>query len=119
MCGYNPADEGKFAWILGPWMDERKGGQKRVIGWRVNDQSTEQMLIMLNFEGCHVPVEVELASPGCWVKLADIDHVNDLPPKGNKLIHDHDSIITESAWLNDFVLPPYSGFIYKHEQLLS
>jgi hypothetical protein len=27
-------------------------------------------------------VEVELASPGCWVKLADIDHVNDLPPAG-------------------------------------
>lgn len=120
LCGFNPADEGKFAWVLGPWMDENRGGHKRVIGWRLNpgDANPDQMLIMLNFEGCDVPVEVDFAAPGRWVKLADIEHVNDLPPNGNKAMQDHDTIETDGLHHN-FVLPPYSGFVYKHEQTVS
>ena len=101
-------------------MDENRGGHKRVIGWRLNpgDANPDQMLIMLNFEGCDVPVEVDFAAPGRWVKLADIEHVNDLPPNGNKAMQDHDTIETDGLHHN-FVLPPYSGFVYKHEQTVS
>jgi 1,4-alpha-glucan branching enzyme len=116
LSGYNPAAEGKFTWIVAPWMPENRGGRRRVIGWRVNDgrASAEELLIMLNFEGRDVPVKVDFNIPGQWVKLADIDQVNDLPPAGSKNPDDPDSIITENGVVDNFVLPPYSGFIYKH-----
>jgi len=116
LSGYNPAAEGKFTWIVAPWMPENRGGRRRVIGWRVKDDRVpaEELLIMLNFEGHDVPVEVDFHTPGRWVKLADIDHVNDLPPTGSKNPDDPDSIITENGVMGNFVLPPYSGFIYKH-----
>ncbi len=116
LSGYNLINEGKFTWIIGPWMNEKRGGQKRVIGWRINDAAdpAERMLVMLNFEGHDVPVEVDCNTPGRWVKLADIDNINDLPPAGNKNPEDLDSIITDDGKFDNFVLPPYSGFIYKY-----
>lgn len=116
LSGYNPIDDGKFTWILGPWMEENRGGQKRVAGWKVNtgNGSAEKLLVMLNFEGHDVPVDVDFDS-GRWVKLGDIDWINDLPPAGNKNPEDPDSIIAGSGPFQGFVLPPYSGFIYKYQ----
>ncbi len=118
VCGYHPIEEGTFTWVLGPWMDNEKGGSRRVIGWRTMDASEEykRMLVMLNFEAEEVPVEVNFGTPGCWVKLADLEQVNDLPPEGNKDPADHDSVIFEEGNKSNhshFVLPPYSGFLYR------
>jgi 1,4-alpha-glucan branching enzyme len=111
--GYNPADEGRFTWLVGPWMKENRGGQKRVAGWKVTgDNPSEKLLILLNFENHAVPLEVDF-DPGRWVKLGDIDHINDLPPNGNKSPRDPDGIMAGGA-AQPFVLPPYSGFIYKY-----
>jgi len=118
LSGYNPIDDGKFNWLVGPWMSDNKGGNKKVIGWKANsgDSPAEQLLVMLNFEGHDVPVEVPF-DPGCWIKLGDIEHINDLPPFGNKDPLDADSIIVgDNVTARHFVLPPYSGFVYKYHQ---
>jgi 1,4-alpha-glucan branching enzyme len=115
LSGYNLIEDGQFTWIIGPWLDENKGGRQRVIGWRANDNSAsgEQLLVMLNFEDHDVPVDVDFTQ-GHWVKLADIDHVNDLAPAGNKNPQDPDSINTDHEHFKNFILPPYSGFIYRN-----
>ena len=41
-------------------------------------------LVILNFENHDVPVKVDFHTTGRWVKLADIEQVNDLPPVGTK-----------------------------------
>jgi len=118
LSGYNPIDDGKFNWLVGPWMSNNKGGEKRVIGWKVNrgHAPSEQLLVMLNFEGHDVPVDVHF-DPGRWIKLGDIEHINDLPPVGNKNPLDADTIIVnDNVPAQNFVLPPYSGFIYKYQQ---
>jgi len=116
LTGYNPIDDGNFHWVIGPWMEDRKGGQKRVIGWKANNGNgrADKMLIMLNFEDHEVPVDIDFDA-GRWVKLADIDNINDLPPAGSKNPRDPDSIVIQDSTQQDFVLPPYSGFIYKYE----
>jgi len=114
LSGYNPAEEGKFSWLLGPWMSDNQGGQQRVIGWKVNNEKqTEKILVMLNFEGHDVPADVNF-DPGRWVKLGDIESINDIAPAGNKDPFDPDSIIAHEGTIN-FTLPPYSGFIYKYQ----
>ena len=115
--GYNPMDEGKFTWVIAPWLEGKKGGQKRVIGWRVNDRgpSHERLLVMLNFENHDVPVEVDFHTPGRWVKLADIERIEDIAPAGGKNPGDPTTIVTDSGMMADFILPPCSGFIYKYE----
>ncbi len=119
ISSYNPVEEGKFAWVIGPWMAKEKGGQKRVIGWRVNDsgEPDERILVMFNFENHDVPAKVDFNHQGCWVKLADIQNVNDIPPGGNKNPCDPDSIYVEQGGIKGFVLPRYSGFIYKYVSL--
>jgi 1,4-alpha-glucan branching enzyme len=116
LTGYNPIEDGNFHWVIGPWMDDRKGKEKRVIGWKAYDGNgrADKMLIMLNFEDHDVHVDIDF-EPGRWVKLADMDNVNDLPPMGSKNPGDPDSIIIKNGAQQDFVLPPYSGFIYKFE----
>jgi 1,4-alpha-glucan branching enzyme len=114
LSGYNPADAGNFSWLLGPWMSENQGGQQRVLGWKVsNGKPNENILIMLNFEGRDVPVEVHF-DQGRWVKLGDIQNINDISPNGNKNPNDPDSINTDGGAFY-FTLPPYSGFIYKYQ----
>ena len=80
--GFDPAAAGQFEWILGPWLDESHGGGRRTVGWRAHpsDRPTDALAVLLNFEGFDLPVDLELGRPGVWVKLADIDRVDDLPP---------------------------------------
>ena len=70
---------------------------------------------MLNFEGFDVPVDVGLGLPGVWVKLADIDRVNDVPPGGTNGLHDPTTLRSADGRFSGFVLPSSSGFIYKWE----
>lgn len=117
ISGYNPVDEGTFHWILGPWMDSSRGGGKRVLGWRAtpHDQTFDTLLIMLNFENHDVMVDIDLEYPGSWVKLADIDNVEDLPPFGSNSPEKATTMFSNDGKFGGFVLPGSSGFIYKWE----
>jgi 1,4-alpha-glucan branching enzyme len=117
LSGYNPADDGRFIWIIGPWMAANRGGGLKVIGWRSRPTqfAHDAMVIMLNFENHPVQVDVDFGIPGMWVKLADIDRANDIPPLGTNSISDHTAIRTNDGNFDGFTLPGSSGFIYKWE----
>ncbi|MHC1726680.1 MAG: alpha-amylase family glycosyl hydrolase [Syntrophobacteraceae bacterium] len=115
--GYAPADEGQLAWILGPWLSGNLGGGRKVIGWRStpNHLAHETMIVLINFENQDVTVDVDLGIPGKWVKLADIDYVNDIPPEGTNSGSDSTALHSGDGWFGNFRLPSSSGFIYKCE----
>jgi len=115
LCGYNPAEKGRFSWVIGPWMEENCGKNKRVIGWRTNDKGdpSERLLVLFNFEGKDVTVDIDFGFGGKWVKLADMDHVNDLSEMELEDIDDKDILVTGPKF-NDFHLPAYSGFVFKY-----
>jgi hypothetical protein len=117
ISGYEPANEGQFIWVLGPWMDESRGGGKRLLGWRLqpNANISDRVLVMINFENHDVAVDIEFGSPGIWVKLADIDTVNDIAPNGSNSASHPTALRTLDGNFSDFVLPSSSGFIYKWE----
>lgn len=113
--GYNPVDNGEMTWIMGPWFDdEKRGANRRVVGWRARagQDPSQELVIMLNYEGHDVPVNVDLQTPGKWIKLADIDSVKDYTSQGEEEAF---PITTEDGKISDFILPPYSGFIYRLE----
>ncbi|GIK41585.1 MAG: hypothetical protein BroJett011_54180 [Chloroflexota bacterium] len=115
--GYNPAEGGQFVWIIGPWLAPNRGGGRKVIGWRAhpNQLAHDTLVVMLNFENYEVQVDVDFGSPGLWVKLADIDQVNDIPPNGTNSSQDPTAIRTNDGNFGGFTLPSSSGFIYKWE----
>jgi hypothetical protein len=115
--GYNPAATGQFAWILGPWMAPNRGGGRKVIGWRSrpNGFAHEALIVALNFEGSDVQVDLDLGISGTWVKLADIDRVNDIAPEGSNSPTDPTALRTDDGTFAGFTLPNSSGFIYKWE----
>jgi len=117
LAGYDPAADGRFEWIIAPWLDPRHGGGRRVIGWRTNPngQAHEQMVALLNFEGAAVKVDLELGRAGCWVKLADIERVNDLAPNGSNNASDPTTLQSHDGRYVGFELPSSSGFVYKWE----
>lgn len=115
--GYNPAEGGQFTWIMGPWFDERRGGGRLVVGWRShpNDRAHDSLVVMLNFEKFSVTVDVEFGVPGTWVKLADINSVNDTPPFGTNSALDPTAVHTLDGNFGGFSLPGSSAFLYKWE----
>lgn len=117
LYGYDPAEMGQFAWILGPWMPRDRGGQQRVVGWRArpNEFAHDTLVVMLNFESRDVHVDVDFGIPGVWIKLADIDHVTDIAPHGPNSANDPSAIRTHDGGFGGFTLPSSSGFIYKWE----
>jgi 1,4-alpha-glucan branching enzyme len=118
MSGYDPASAGQFEWIAGPWMDERHGGGRLVIGWRArpNQHAHDTMVVLLNFEPGPVRVDVELGLPGRWVKLADVDTANDIPPGGTNSADDPTALVTEDGRFGGFDIPGSNGFMYKWER---
>jgi len=117
LTGFDPAGDGRLAWILGPWMDERHGGGRRVAGWRARPgpDAHEAMVVLLNFEGHEVLVDLELGLPGIWVKLADMDRVDDIAPAGGNGASDPTALRSADGRFGGFALPPSSGFVYKWE----
>lgn len=116
LCGYNPVVEGNFAWVLAPWMEVEKGGGRRVIGWQsYHDGSLPEFrtLVMLNFESHPVQVDVDFKLPGRWVKLVDIEHVQDINIQDLKKL-DPAHYLTTDGLFPGFTLPPYSGFLYQY-----
>lgn len=107
--GYNPLEEGRFEWVIGPWMAENKGHDKRVIGWRTipNDQPEDQIVVLLNFENHPIEADVDFGLPGAWVRLATIDTVVDEITADETTLHLADGIC------EGFVLPDSSAFIYR------
>jgi len=95
---------------------DRGGGQK-VVGWRArpNEFAHDAIVVMLNFENHDVEVEVDFGIPGVWLKLADIDRVNDLPPNGTNSVGDPAALRAGDGRFGGFTLPGSSGFIYKWE----
>lgn len=117
VAGYDPAADGRFEWIVAPWLDNRHGGGRRVIGWRTdaNGRPYDRIVVLLNFEGGPVEVDVEFGSAGRWVKLADIDRVNDIAPEGDNNTADPTVLHSADGHFAGFVLPSSSGFVYKWE----
>jgi 1,4-alpha-glucan branching enzyme len=118
--GYNPIAEGEFTWLLGPWMDARHGGGKRVLGWRAkpNGNATDEMVILLNMENHPIEVDIPFGTPGYWVRLATMDYVNDIEPDGNNSIDAEGTLQLEDGNFGGFTLPDSFGFIYKWQQSL-
>lgn len=110
LSSYNPYDEGKFTWVIGPWFDAKQGGQKRVIGWRLNGSNgSSNLAILLNFENQDVPVAFDLQRAGRWGKMADLEKIID-----DENLSKEEILYTQDGYVEQFVLPPYSGFVYKH-----
>ncbi|MCW5976423.1 MAG: hypothetical protein KIT09_00020 [Bryobacteraceae bacterium] len=63
-------------------------------------------------------VNLELGIPGVWVKLADIDAVNDIAPEGTNSAGDATAFHSNDGRFAGFALPSSSGFIYKWESPL-
>jgi len=116
VSGYDPANDGLFAWIVGHWL-EGKGLGKKVIGWRSrpNEMAFDNIVVLLNFENHPVEVDLDFGIAGVWVRLASIDVVNDIAPEGTNSAADATAIRTGDGRFDNFVLPDSSGFIYKWE----
>lgn len=117
IAGYDPAGDGHFEWILGPWMDERHGGGKLLLGWRLRPtpNTFDTMVVVLNFQGFSVTVDLELGLAGTWVKLADTETANDIPPEGTNSAGDSTALHTTDGRFGGFELTASSGFLYKWE----
>jgi 1,4-alpha-glucan branching enzyme len=117
LSGYNPAGTGQFTFVIAPWLAGARGGGKRLIGWRArpNADPRDALVVMLNFENHNVQVDVDFGIPGAWVKLADIDFVNDIPPEGTNGAGHPAALRTNDGNFSGFVLPSSSGFVYKWE----
>ncbi len=117
VSGYDPEGAGQFVWVLAPWLDGSRGGGRKVIGWRTrpNGLPYDELLVMLNFENHGVTVDVDFGRAGTWVKLADIDRVNDVPPDGTNSAADPTALRTNDGRFTGFVLPSSAGFVYKWE----
>jgi 1,4-alpha-glucan branching enzyme len=115
--GYNPAADGRFSWILAPWMDGAHGGGRRIIGWRSrpNEFAHDVLVVILNFESSTQTVDIEFGISGVWLKLADIETVNDIAPVSSNSVASPTAIRTEDGRFVSFDLPSSSGFIYKWE----
>ena len=88
-----------------------------MIGWRARPSAFahDALVVMLNFEGFDVAVDVDFGIPGVWVKLADVDRVNDIPPEGDNSRADSTALLTGDGRFSGFTLPSSSAFLYKWE----
>ena len=117
LFGDNPAASGAFRFVIAPWLEASRGGGQKAIGWqaRPNEQASDALLVMLNFENHDVRVDVDFGIPGVWVKLGDTDRVNDIAPDGTNSAGDATALHTLDGNFGGFTLPSSSGFIYKWE----
>jgi hypothetical protein len=107
MDGYDPAADGRFAWILGPWMDGSHGGGCAVVGWRARPPDPRHdLVVLLNFEPYDVPVDLELGRAGSWRKLADLEQLTEGAD-------DRTALESRDGRFAGFVLPSSSGFVYR------
>jgi 1,4-alpha-glucan branching enzyme len=108
MDGYDPATDGRFAWILGPWMDGSHGGGHATVGWRARPDADPEhdLVVLLNFEPYEIRVDLEFKRAGTWRKLADLDRVTDGSDNATAL----DS---RDGRFAGFTLPSSSGFVYR------
>ena len=109
LSGYDPASDGRFSWMLGPWMDGSRGGGRAVIGWRARPDGDplNDLAVLLNFEPHDVPVDLELDRAGTWRKLADLERVTEGADDGTALQ-------AGDGRFAGFVLPSSSGFVYRY-----
>jgi 1,4-alpha-glucan branching enzyme len=118
LSGSNPVESGQFRFVIAPWLDAAHGGGRKVIGWqsRPTRQAHEALVVMLNFESFDVQVDVDFGIPGVWVKLADVERVNDIAPEGTNSDADVTAVQTVDGNFGGFILPSSSGFLYKWER---
>lgn len=105
MAGSDFIGEGRFQFIIGPWLPE--GRDHAVIGWVAVPTAAAQdrLVVMLNFEPYNVTVGVNFGRAGTWVKRADL---NGIYPED----FESDRIRTD-GYFPEFILPSSSGFIYQ------
>lgn len=117
LYGFNPIEDGQFTWIIGAWLSGDSGANKRVLGWRATptSDSHETMVVIINLENHSVEVDIPFGIDGRWVRLASIDEVNDIAPRGNNSPDNPFTIQVTNGVFENFVLPDSSAFIYKWE----
>lgn len=120
--GYDPAADGQFEWVVGPHLNKAQGGGRAAIGWRArpDDEPSEEMIVLLNFEGTEVVVDLPFGRDGVWLNLASVERVNDVPETHGGLGGDNrpdsdTALRVAGGWYHGFTLPSSSGFIYKWE----
>ena len=113
--GYNPIVDGKFAWVIGPWLDERHGGNYPAIGWRIGEvaENGKQMLCLFNFGPQEKAVDLPLP-PGKWLKVCDLDEVNELDAEATDAPDTRTTLHIKNDPFYNYNLPPFSGFVYYH-----
>ncbi|MFO7819705.1 MAG: alpha-amylase family glycosyl hydrolase [Halanaerobacter sp.] len=114
IAGYNPIETEKFRWLLGPWLKEGQGQDKKVIGWQTKDKVEEnELFILLNFASQEIGVTLEFREEeSTWVQIADLERVSDV--KDNELEAENNLLEVKNKKA-DFELPAYSGFVYKKQ----
>ncbi|MBI5547381.1 MAG: 1,4-alpha-glucan branching protein [Deltaproteobacteria bacterium] len=115
LFGDDPAGAGQFQWILAPWMDDARGAGRKIVGWRSrpNGHAHDELVVVLNFENQDVTVDLDLGRPGVWVKLADLDSVNDIAPEGTNGADEPTALFSQDGRFGGFNLPSSSGFLFK------
>ncbi|MGE5558612.1 MAG: alpha-amylase family glycosyl hydrolase [Bacillota bacterium] len=110
ISGYNPQAEGKFAWVIGPWLERRRGGGAPVIGWRAGEVAGggKQVLCLFNFGNAETSVDLPL--PGrMWIKVADLNEVRPISAGAGA---EKDALRPSDGTVAGFNLPAFSGFLY-------
>jgi hypothetical protein len=98
-------------------MDPTHGGGRKVLGWRLhpNGFAYDTLFVLLNFEPLPVMVDLELGLAGSWVKLADLDTVDDIPPQGTNSQAHPTALHSHDGRFSGFALSSSSGFLYKFQ----
>ncbi|MGE5598136.1 MAG: alpha-amylase family glycosyl hydrolase, partial [Bacteroidota bacterium] len=101
ISGYNPAAEGKFTWLVGPWLDAARGGGRKAIGWRAEAADGDGAAVLINFSREPIRADLDLGE-GRWRLAADLERAG------------------EEGWaeyevagrLEGFEIPPESGLLW-------
>ncbi|NUP99639.1 MAG: 1,4-alpha-glucan branching protein, partial [Armatimonadetes bacterium] len=110
-----PEAEGTFAWLAGPWLESSACDAPNVVGWAAmpSDDPASHLVVLLNLEAREVSLELRFPRPGLWLRLADLERVEDIPPHGTNGPDDPLALRVTDEPLRDHRLPPLSGQVYK------
>ena len=113
-----PRGDGRFAWTLGPWMDQAHGGGRKVVGWRLRPTgfAYDAMVALLNFEPVPVLVDLELGLAVAGSSSPTSTPSTTSPRSAPTRRLDPTALHSGDGRFTGFALPSSSGFLYKWER---